>query len=431
MRKIHLALLITVVSVPRPVFSQGDPLGPEFRVNTYTTSQQDEVAVATFERFLSTEPRAPDTTGNFVVVWGSYGQDGSSGGVFGQRFLSTGAPLGPEFRVNTYTTNTQRFPSVATDGFGGFVVVWESGGQDGSSYGVFGQRFAISGAPLGPEFRVNTYTTLQQGGPAVTSDLFGNFVVVYNSNGPDGDDYGIFGQRFASSGAPLGVEFRVNTYTTSYQVGAAVATELLGSDFAVVWRSNGQDGSYPGVFGQRFSNAGTPVGAEFRVNTFTTGYQGDPSIGRAQGGDFVVVWASYGQDGADRGVFGQRFEDSGSPLGPEFRVNTYTTSYQGGPSVASDSGGNFVVVWGGYFEDGSSTGVFGQRYTNAGNPHGAEFRANTFTTAGQELPAVAAVFFGDFVVVWRSYGQDGSSHGVFGQRFSQIVPVQLMRFGVE
>ena len=33
------------------------------------------------------------------------------------------------------------------------------------------------------------------------------------------------------------------------------------------------------------------------------------------------------------------------PVGPEFRVNTYTTSYQAIPSVASDASGNFVVVW--------------------------------------------------------------------------------------
>ena len=102
---------------------------------------------------------ASDAAGNFVVVWESYGQDGSSYGVFGQRYASTGAPLGPEFRVNTYTTGYQHDPAVASDSSGNFVVVWTSDGQDGSGNGVFGQRYDSSGAPLGPEFRVNTYTT--------------------------------------------------------------------------------------------------------------------------------------------------------------------------------------------------------------------------------------------------------------------------------
>jgi hypothetical protein len=39
---------------------------------------------------------------------------------------------------------------------------------------------------------------------------------------------------------------------------------------------------------------------------------------------------------------------------------------------------------------------------------------------------------GNFVVVWNSgAGHDGYAYGVFGQRFSQNVPVQLVRFGVE
>jgi len=32
----------------------------------------------------------------------------------------------------------------------------------------------------------------------------------------------------------------------------------------------------------------------------------------------------------------------GNPLGPEFRVNTYTTNDQVQPSIAADSAGNFV-----------------------------------------------------------------------------------------
>src|SRR6185436_20129943 len=35
----------------------------------------------------------------------------------------------------------------------------------------------------------------------------------------------------------------------------------------------------------------------------------------------------------------------GEPVGPEFRVNTYTTYYQSAPSIAADASGNFVVVW--------------------------------------------------------------------------------------
>jgi hypothetical protein len=61
----------------------------------------------------------------------------------------------------------------------------------------------------------------------------------------------------------------------------------------------------------------------------------------------------------------------------------------------------------------------------------AKFRVNTYTTETQRFPSVAANASGSFVVVWQSDEQDGPSYGVFGQRYGQIVPVELMRFGVE
>jgi hypothetical protein len=83
-------------------------------------------------------------------------------------------------------------------------------------------------------------------------------------------------------------------------------------------------------------------------------------------------------------------------------------------------------------QDGSGSGVFGQRYAASGAPLGPEFRVNTYATASQSFPSVdAADSPGTFVVVWTSAYQDGSGSGVFGQRYAMIVPVELMRFDIE
>jgi hypothetical protein len=413
-----LVLLALLALVPRVGWGQGSPVGPEFRVNTYTTG---------YQRFGSV---GADPSGNFVVVWHSQ-QDGSFAGVFGQRYASSGAPVGVEFRINSYTTEIQVTPMAAFDSSGSFVVVWASYTQDGSSHGVFGQRYNSVGAPQGPEFRVNTFTPNPQRFPSLAPQPAGSFVVVWQSYAQDGSDYGVFAQRYAGSGAPIGPEFRVNTYATGRQLGASVAAALSGS-FVVVWGSDPQDGSLYGVFGQRFDNAGTPVGPEFRVNTYTPGFQYRPAVAADATGSFVVVWHSLGQDGSYHGVFGQRFSSSGTPLGSEFRVNTFTTGIQIGPSVAADASGNFVVSWASFAQDGSSAGLFGQRYDSTGTPQGPEFRVNTYTTDDQYgVRSIATDSLGNFVVVWASETQDGSSHGVFGQRFNMIVPVELIRFGVE
>ncbi len=235
---------------------------------------------------------ASDPDGDFVVVWSSFFQDGSGGGVFAQRFSSGGTKLATEFQVNSYTpANQTPFPgAVGSDAEGDFVVVWSSaGGQDGASYGVFGQRFASDGARLAIEFRVNVIIGGAQRCPALSVEPDGDFVVVWSSSDTDGD--GIWGRRFTSAGAG-GTEFLINSFVTGSQRNANIASDLDG-DFVVVWRDNqGEDGDYPGVFGQRFSSDGTRLGFEFQVNSFTTGYQIDPDVAVEPGGNFMVVWHS-------------------------------------------------------------------------------------------------------------------------------------------
>ena len=416
MRPVRL-LFITLALLPRTGFPQaGVPLGSEFRVNTYTLSAQKEAAVA----FQS--------SGEFVVVWTSYGRDGEGFGVVGQRYSDTGAPLGSEFVVNTLTTSFEGRPAVDFDSAGNFVVVWTSA-QDGISFDISGQRYGSAGLPVGTEFRVNTYTTGSQDYPAVDSDASGSLVVVWTGVHPDFTS-DVFGQRYASSGIPLGAEFLVNTYTADSQFSPAVASDPSGN-FVVVWTSAHQAALGYDVFGQRFSSAGSPLGPEFLVNTYTTNSQSRPAVAMDASGNYVVVWQSLVQDGSNTGVFGQRYGSTGSPLGPEFRINTYTSFDQSLPALGVDSIGNFVVVWHSVQQDGAFAGIFGQRYDSSGAPLGPEFRVNTYTTDGQFDPTVGSDGAGRFVVVWTSNNQDGSAEGVFGQRYSQIFPVELMGFRVE
>jgi hypothetical protein len=164
MSRVSRWLLILLLAVPPAAWAQGGtPLGPEFRINTYTTGGQLVPDVAA------------DPSGNFVVVWSS-SQGGSFQDVFGQRFADSGAPLGPEFRINSYTPADQFSGSVAADSAGNFVVAWAGGVV--YAFDVFGQRFASDGTPVGPEFRINTHTPQSQFSPSVAADPAGNFVVV-------------------------------------------------------------------------------------------------------------------------------------------------------------------------------------------------------------------------------------------------------------
>ena len=263
---------------------------------------------------------ASDAAGNFVVVWTSHDQDGSYTGVYGQRYASTGAPLGPEFRVNTYTTRRQDAPAVASDSSGNFVVVWRSGDQDGSSYGIFAQRYASTGAPLGPEFRVNTYTTSDQRSPR------------WPRTPP------------ATSSSSGGATRRTAQATAS----SASATPAPARP------------SVP-------SSASTHIR---RVARLIRSWPRTPPATSSSSGIAATRTARAAASSAS------------------------ATPAPARPSVPSSA-------------------------------------STRIRRVARVLRAVASDSSGNFVVVWQSYAQDGDAYGVFGQRYRAIVPVELMRFEVE
>jgi hypothetical protein len=412
-----LALLATtMLTQPGPArAAPGDALGDEFLVNSATAGSQSAPSVAV------------DDDGDFAVAWHNFYLTIDSIDLFARRFDAAGGPRGPEFPINSFTTNRQWFASVAMDTDGDFVVVWTSRGQDdpadisASGYGVFAQRYDAAGVPQGSEFQVNDFTTGPQNSPSVAMALDGDFVVAWESGGQDGSAEGVFAQRFDAAGNPAGGEFQVNSFTTADQSSPSVAMDADG-DFVVAWQSDGQDGDSRGVFAQRFDAAGVAQGSEFQVNTFTTRFQGQVATAMDADGDFVVAWTSYGQDGFSNGVFARRFDAAGAAQGLEFQVNTVSTRSQSDPSVAMDADGDFVVAWAGE-GSGDGNGVFARRFDGAGNPLDEEFRLNDFTTGTQSNSSVALDADGDFVVAWTSDGQDGDGAGVFAQRFQGEGPV--------
>jgi hypothetical protein len=199
-----------------------------------------------------------------------------------------------------------------------------------------------------------------------------------------------------------------------------MATDADG-DFVVVWQSDGQDGSGNGIFARRFSSAGTALASELQINTYTTSGQDRASVASDADGDFVVAWESFGQDGSSHGVFARSFSSAGTPLNSEFRANTTTTNAQRGASVAADAGGRFVIVWQDSARDGAGAGVFARRVSSAGAPVASEFQVNTSTAGDQIGPSVAADGHGRLVIAWQDSVRDGSSYGVFAQRFTTAV----------
>lgn len=398
--------------------SQPVPIGPEMQVNTGTAGPLDGYAR------VSSDPE-----GNFVVGWNALIEpaDGSMSMAnrrrfdLAQRYDREGVPLGGNFQLSSGPEPQYTFGGwLSHDADGNFVFVWADGrGRDGDGNGVLGRRFDDQGRPLGPDFVVNATTAGSQFGGPVTSDAEGNFVAVWTFDG------NVIGQRFDRQGARAGQEFQVNTTTGEDPRGPTVASDRDGN-FIVAWSDFRLPAQFRlDVFARRFDRSGVPQGAEFMVNTYTTGFQGQSlSVAADAEGDWVAVWNSFsGQDGDSDGIFGQRIDRGGARVGQEFQVNTYTMGQQFPATVASDREGNFLVTWLSFAPD--HNGIRAQLFDAEGQQVGGEFQVNSQTSA-YEYPAAPAVSAGEpgtFVVAWHSFGYDADQNGVnriLAQRFSAV-----------
>jgi len=328
------------------IFSnKGTNLTSEFRVNSYKTDEQQDPSVS----------RLTDTS--FVVAWESNLQDGDGYGIYAKVFSNIGANLTNDFRVNNYTISWQINPCVCRLTDTTFVIVWDSAGQDGSLYGVFAKVFNNSGANITREFRVNTYTTQSQMLSSVIRLTDTTFVVTWSGYAQEVSGIGVYAKVFNSSGVNLTNEFHVNTYTTGDQLNPS-AGRLTDTTFVVTWQSYQQEGSGYGVYAKVFSSSGANLTNEFRVNTYKTADQFVPSVSQLTSTVFMVAWTSNGQDGYNDGVYARVFSNTGANLTNEFRVNSNTTNHQNYPSTCRLNATAFAIAWQSYGQDGFYYGVY-------------------------------------------------------------------------
>jgi len=399
-----------------------DRAGVEFQANTFTTGSQ------TTNGASAGRGAAIDSLGNFVLVWNSENQDGGGTGIYAQRYSASGTPLGGEFRVNTTTAFDQDEPAIAMDANGNFVIAWESNAQDGDAFGIYAQRFNSSGTRLGGEFRVNTTTAGFQRDPCIAMTPSGNFVIVWDgqsSNVDEAGSFGIYAQRYNNVGVRQGGEFRVNTFAPNDQFNPAIAMNSTG-DFVVTWVSDGQEGdlsTQTGIYAQRFNAAGVAQGTEFHVNTYTDKNQDSESIAMDASGNFLIAWNSFNQGITGNSVHAQLFNAAGVPQGAEFPVNSTQNHPQSGARIVAYGNGEFLITYSILDQDGFGSGVFARRFSPSGVPLGDEFLVNT-QTFNQQSTSDVATNGSNFVFVWSSFRQDGDSWGIFGQRYVLALPAQ-------
>jgi len=371
----------------------------EFQINTRTSSNQANPAIAM------------DADGNFVIVWSSYNQDGNSNGIFGQRFDPNYTPIGDEFQINTTTSGNQTESSVAMNAAGDFVVVWQGPPSEfEKEEDIFIQQFDPNGQPIGDELLVNSFTQDKQRYPKVAMDRSGAFVVVWESEKPEAGITVVSCQLFDVNGLAVGEEFDVNMPADCRYPDIAMDPN---GNFVIVWM---EDRSSNSIMAQLYNAGGTAKSEPFDVSNINFSSLTQPSIAMDANGYFVVTWDGDPDRAGLDDIHARLFDPNGTPFGEQFIVNTSLAEAQCYPQVAMNNKGEFVIVWETEIEAHTTErDIFGQRYDHLGQPIGDEFQLNSFVEGDQKNPDVALSNNGAFVIIWQSDGQDGSGWGIFGE----------------
>jgi hypothetical protein len=385
---------------------------------------------------------AMDGAGNLTFLWSNVFSDASGlhEQVFTRRVSSTDAPLGPALRLEDprYRSNggtvvanqrgdvlmtwnrspasgvgptesflrrtspvlrTLKLPlkgaaDVAVDRDGNFVAVWVAATSAGSR--VFGQRYNSNGTTRGPEFNAATSTTGIHTSPSVAMNpATGEFVVAWEVRDEGGDGLGVYGQRFGFLTGRQGSEFPIFVPSASERPGvlqpfAPQVARANSGAFVVIWMNPA--GGFD-ILGQRYDNAGAPVGGRLTIAEDAGIPDGRPRIAMSPAGDFVVAWDDQGTSPA----WFRLFQRDGTPAGPVIvEAPRGDASYNGSGRVTYGWNGTFAYGW----TDFNDNGTFGnaanyQRF--AGSPadepclfRNGHFRCDTGRTGGE--PEVDHVF---------------------------------------
>jgi hypothetical protein len=169
--------------------------------------------------------------------------------------------------------------------------------------------------------------------------------------------------RMMFSSSASGAESLITTSKTYAELNPVIAVDGSGN-YVVVWSNDGQDVGEWGVYGQRFNASGTPVGSEFLINQTPVGEQPHPAVAMNASGSFVVSWTSRENNG---GICAREYDSSGTPTGNAFLVATNRAGVQENSAVAIDSAGDVVVTWEGE-GPGDTQGIFSRTYLSGNLP---------------------------------------------------------------
>ena len=390
--------------------------GKQFKIDSSVDSELPEIATFTNGNFVVVwRNQNSEQDGSEVdVIYGKIFD--ASGNSIGDEFRISGSTVRNQIsNPMVETFSNEEFIVIWTEP--------DSQSDSQYARNIVGLKFDSSGASIGSEFRISTDPNSLKIGMSVTTFANGEFVVIQETTGESMINgryhHQMYGQRFDASGSKIGDEFRIDD--PSLTVSDADASDIVsldGGGFVVTWR----DFQRSEILARKYDSTGTPA-PEFKVfeqlEFSNKIYPYDSKIASLKNGGFVIVSAIndfIDSAVADKQLVGQLYDSSANKYNDEFFIPVGDGQQLGRYAVSNLKDGGFQVTWtknpplGG----DSSRGVFSQRYDDSGNLVGRVLQLNE-GDEGIQYRATAATLPDGFVAVWQRSRSD--SDGVYGHIF--------------
>jgi Ca2+-binding RTX toxin-like protein len=209
---------------------------------------------------------------------------------------------------------------------------------------------------------------------------------------------------FAINSAPLG---------TSYSTFASTIAVLPDGTALVAWvRQVGQWSTEAEIYARWIGPDGTPVGADFLVNTTTTEFQWRPVAAVTAEGKVFLAWESGdGGDGDGMGLRGVVLDPLDQTPGSDFLINPVAVGSgiyagqcnQSQVSLSALSDGRVFALWTSYDgSDGDGYAILGRYFGGDGTALGDDFVVNSSALGGQYEPQATELSDGRILVTYSS-----------------------------
>ncbi len=420
--------------------TNGDVFAQRIDVNGVVQWTTDGVAICTqpYDQLFPT--LTTDGSGGAIITWYDCRRFASTSttDIYAQRISSAGVPQWATDGVVICTqlaNKSQQYPNITSDGSGGAIITWYGLRNSGPlTNEIYAQRIDGSGNVLWPVNGVSICSaTNSQYYPTIASDGAGGAIISwydYRSS----SNYDIYAQRVDGSGV---VQWATDGLAVCTAINNNWKQTMIsdGSGGAIIVWHDYRAGATADIYAQRVDASGVMQWTTDGVAICTAANdQSIPTMITDGSGGCIITWHDARVAGNDD-VYAQRVNASGAVQWTADGIAICAaTGSQHSPTIISDGSGGAYITW--YdLRNGTNWDVYAQRINLSGVSQWITDGVDICTAAGNQwYPQLAPSTCGA-IIAWHDY-RGGTYNDMYAQQVSPAgvlggtcpLPLELILF---